>query len=130
MTTPRKTGSFVTMTPPGISLSFDVRPAQLVLEKNETFEVAFNDPRMTDQGFSVGERNRARLHVMIDRWLAGQEVDQVVDDPTYDEERMFLSGPEEAYLQGVVDAMNAAKKQIEGGEPLCLKSVLAQKGMF
>jgi hypothetical protein len=43
---------------------------------------------------------------------------------------MFLSGPEEAYLQGVVDAMNAAKKQIEGGEPLCLKSVLAQKGMF
>lgn len=61
----------------GISYSLNKETQTLVIKKGEAFQTWLTKPLLTDNGKTVGERNRENLHQWLDSYLDNGDFDNV-----------------------------------------------------
>lgn len=53
----------------GMRVFMSLDSSTLSFQKGPGFEKQFSDPKLTVQGFTVGEMNRQHLHSLLDTWI-------------------------------------------------------------
>jgi hypothetical protein len=61
-------------TRPGSYASIEFDEHEFFIKRDSEFPILMNNPLKTSNGFTVGQRNRAFLHAVLDAWIDGVEM--------------------------------------------------------
>jgi hypothetical protein len=116
--------AYIPSTPDPIpALTVDVQNKSLTLTRMEAFDKAFGIAYEDDQadestGFTSTDRMRAQLHAMLDTWLDGIEVPNIMailEEPDLEIEMPYLLDPYDCFEEGFSEGMKAYQDLLSKG---------------